>query len=87
MALLVVSAEMLYMLKLVRPANCNTKFRMCYYKYKSGYNKFTKDTEILQAGFFEHFTFSDQAGMEDWEITLIEQVKTISQLRKRESYW
>ena len=71
-----------------------TKFR-----YKSTHRKFRKKyvekdlavvikkSELKQKLFREHYCSESHQGIENWSVTLIDQVEDLDLLRKKELYW
>ena len=67
--------------------------------YKSTHRKFTekydeKDlaivinkSELKQKLFHEHYCSEGHQGIENWSVTLIDQVEDLDSLRKKELYW
>ena len=76
-----------------------TKFRYRRNNYKSTHRKFSKkyvekDLAILikkskskQKLFHKHYCSEVHQGIENWSVTLIDQVKDLDSLRKKELYW
>ena len=61
-------------------------FRSRFNNYKSAHRNYIKRNTVKQASFHAHFE-NDKHGMSDWEITLIDQTESVSDLRRRESFW
>ena len=72
-----------------------TKFRTRINNYKSAHKKFRKAffngesvKGIQQHKFHKHYCQEDHSGINDWNITLIDQVKgDLIKLREKESFW
>ena len=69
-----------------------TKFRYRTNGYKSTHRKFKNKIQIpkealKQKNFHEHFCSDNHNGIQDWVITLIEQVDDEKFLRQRELFW
>ena len=76
-----------------------TKFRYRINNYKSTHYKFRKKyvekdmaivirkSELKQKLFHERYYSEGQQGIENWSVTLIDQVKNLDLLRKKELYW
>ena len=76
-----------------------TKFRYRINNYKSTHRKFRKryvekdltivinKSELKQKLFQEHYCSEGHEGIENWSITLIDQVEDLDSLRKKELYW
>ena len=69
-----------------------TKFRYRANNYKSTHRKFKNKKQVpkealKQKVFHEHFCLDDYNGIQDWVITLIEQVDDEKFLRQRELFW
>ena len=71
----------------------SSKTKFCYRanNYKSTHRKFKNKKQVLkealkQKVFHEHFCSDDQSGIQDWVITLIEQVDDEKFLRQRELF-
>ena len=69
-----------------------TKFRYRANNYKSTHRKFKNKKQVpkeavKQKLFHEHFCSDDHNGIQDWVITLIEQVDNEKFLRQRELFW
>ena len=48
---------------------------------------FFNENTVKQASFHAHFEDDKHHGMSDWEITLIDQTKSVDNLRRKESFW
>ena len=76
-----------------------TKFRYRINNYKSTHRKFRKKyvekdlaivikkSELKQKLFHEHYCSEGHQGIENWSVTLIDQVEDLDSLRKKELYW
>ena len=76
-----------------------TKFRYRINNYKSTHRKFRKKyvekdlailikkSELKQKNFHEHYCSEGHQGIENWSVTLIDQVEDLDPLRKKELYW
>ena len=76
-----------------------TKFRYRISNYKSTHRKFRKKyvekdlaiainkSELKQKLFHEHYCLEGHQGIENWNVTLIDQVEDLDSLRKKELYW
>ena len=76
-----------------------TKFRYRIKYYKSTHRKFRKKyvekdltvvikkSELKQKLFHEHYCSEGHQGIENWSVTLIDQVEDLDSLRKKELYW
>ena len=76
-----------------------TKFRYRINNYKSTHRKFRKKyvekdltvvikkSELKQKLFHEHYCSEGHQGIENWSVTLIDQVEDLDLLRKKELYW
>ena len=75
-----------------------TKFRFRFNNYKSTHRNFRKKlkkgiiqeikkSELKQKLFHEHYCSDGHEGIENWCITLIDQVEDKKELRKKELYW
>ena len=66
---------------------CSTEsFRSRFNNYKSAHRSFIKGNTVKQASFYTHFGDDKHHGMSDWEITLIDQMVIVDNLRRRESF-
>ena len=61
-------------------------FRSWFNNYKSVHQNFIKGNAVKQRPFYGHFE-DEKHGITDWEITLIDLVESVDDLRKRESFW
>ena len=69
------------------------------YNYKSTHRNFRKKyvekdlaivikkSELKQKLFHEHYCSEGHQGIENWSVTLIDQVEDLDSLRKKELYW
>ena len=76
-----------------------TKFRYRINNYKSTHRKFRKKyvekdlaivikkSELKQKLFHEHYCSEGHQAIENWSVTLIDQVEDLDSLRKKELYW
>ena len=76
-----------------------TKFRYRINNYKSTHRKFRKKyvekdlaivikkSELKQKLFHEHYCSEGHQGIENWSVTVIDQVEDLDSLRKKELYW
>ena len=74
-----------------------TKFRYRINNHKSTHRKFRKKyvekdlaivkSELKQKLFHEHYCSEGHQGIENWSVTLIDQVEDLDSLRKKELYW
>ena len=76
-----------------------TKFRYRINNYKSTHRKFRKKyvekdlaivikkSELKQKLFHEYYCSEGHQGIENWSVTLIDQVEDLDSLRKKELYW
>ena len=76
-----------------------TKFRYRINNYKSTHRKFRKKyvekdlaivikkSELKQKLFHEHYCSEGHQGIENWSVTLIDQVEDLDSLRKKKLYW
>ena len=76
-----------------------TKFRYRINNYKSFHRKFRKKyvekdlaivikkSKLKQKLFHEHYCSEGHQGIENWSVTLIDQVEDLDSLRKKELYW
>ena len=76
-----------------------TKFRYRINNYKSTHRKFRekyvdkdlaiviKKSELKKKLFHEHYCSEGQQGIDNWSVTLIDQVEDLDSLRKKELYW
>ena len=62
-------------------------FRSRFNNYKLAHRTFIKGNTVKQASFHAHSEYDKHHGMSDWEITLIDQVDRVNDLRRRESFW
>ena len=46
-----------------------------------------KKSKLKQKLFHEHYCSEDHQGIENWSVTLIDQVEDLDSLRKKELYW
>ena len=66
---------------------CSTEsFRSRFNNYKSAHRSFIKGNTVKQASFYTHFGDDKHHGMSDWEITLIDQMVIVDNLKRRESF-
>ena len=75
------------------------KFRYRINNYKSTHRKFRKKyvekdlaivikkSELKQKLFHEHYCSEGHQGIENWSVTLMDQVEDLDSLRKKELYW
>ena len=80
-------------------SSTKTKFRYRINNYKSTHRKFRKKyvqkdraiaikkSELKQKLFHEHYCSEGHQGIENWSVTLIDQVEDLNSLRKKELYW
>ena len=76
-----------------------TKFRYRINNYKSIHRKFRKKyvekdqaiiikkSELKQKLFHKHYCSEGHQGIENWKVTLIDQVEDLDSPRKKELYW
>ena len=76
-----------------------TKFRYRINNYKLTHRKFRKKyvekdltivikkSELKQKLFHEHYCSEGHQGIENWSVTLLDQVEDLDSLRKKELYW
>ena len=76
-----------------------TKFTHRINNYKSTHRKFRKKyiekdlaivikkSELKQKLFYEHYCSEGHQGIENWSVTLIDQVEDLDSLRKKKLYW
>ena len=74
--------------KLQYVGSAKTPFRSRFHNYTSCFRKVQRnERNVPQTQFHKHFLADDHQGMDDWNITLIEQCSDEETLRKRESFW
>ena len=67
--------------------SATTPFRARFNNYKCCHRKHKAGSIVTQASFHAHFEQVDHHGMEDWEVTLIDQAPDLPSVRRRESFW
>ena len=62
-------------------------FRSRFNNCKSVHRSFIKGNTIKQVSFHTHFEDDKRHGISDWETTLIDQVDSVDNLRRIDSFW